>query len=72
MKDRQVAKKHLELTTGSLLIRRSRWAFLTNNLPQRSLLLVVPRDRPRIRICLLRVAQTYASRGGEAVIRYSA
>ena len=67
---RRAAKSHLELTTGSLLFRRRRWASLTGDLAKGSLLVLVPRDRSRIAACLLKIARSHARRGGDAVIHY--
>ena len=65
-------KTYLELTTGSLLARRGQWASLADNLPEGALLLVAPKDSPKITTCLLKIARSFTERGGKAVIHYCA
>lgn len=61
-------KVHLELTTASLLAQQSQCASLYMDLPEGSLLLLVPKNDPKIRQCLLKVAEDFRKRGGHVVI----
>ena len=70
MRQRQPVKNHLELTTGSLMARRSQWAFLAEDLVEGSLLVVVPRGGPKTRTSLTTVARRFNERGGKALIHY--
>ena len=63
-------KPYLELTTASLLAQKREWVPTRSTLPRRTLLLVVPRENRRMRSRLLRIAQSFRERGGEAVVRY--
>ena len=65
-------KTYLEITTGSLLARRGQWASLADNLSEGALLLVVPKDKPKITTCLLKIARSFTEHGGKVVVHYCA
>ena len=72
MKQNQHVRNHLELTTGCLMARRSQWAYLAEDVPEGALLIVVPESIPKARTLLMKVAECFARRGGEAVVRFRA
>ena len=72
MSQHQPLKNHLELTTGSLMGRRSQWAYLAEDVPEGALLIVVPESIPKARTLLMKVAECFARRGGDAVVRFRA
>jgi len=56
---RQLTKPYLELTTASLLAHQCHWASLCNELPKGGLLVVLPDNNPRVRLCPLKVAEDF-------------
>ena len=70
-RQRRRFKTHLELTTVSLLARREQWHISAGAMPRGSLLLVIPKDNPRLRACLLGAGRAHARRGKKVVIRYA-
>ena len=70
MRQNQPVKNHLELTTGSLMVKRRQWAYLAEDVAEGALLVVVPTRNPRARASLTEVARCFAERGKTPLIRY--
>ena len=68
-KQRTATKRHIELTTLSLLKKRGQWAHLASHLPDGSLLIVAPKDNPRASSPLFKVAQSFRDTGRQVEIR---
>jgi len=63
-----MTKRHIELTTLSLLKKRNQWVHLAPRLPEGSLLIVVPQDNPRVSSPLFKVAQSFRDTGRQVEI----
>ena len=66
---RNATKRYIELTTVSLLDKRSEWEQFGKHLPEGGLLIVVPEDSPQASRFLLRTAQSFREIGREVEIR---
>jgi len=60
-----MAKRHIELTTLSLLGKRSEWERFGQHLPEGGVLIVVPKDNPEARRILLKIAEGFRAIGWE-------
>ena len=65
---RDATRRHLELTTVSLLAKREAWERLGHHLPEGGMLIVMPQDSPISSRCLLKVAQAFRNLGREVRI----
>jgi len=67
-KQRTATKRHIELTTLSLLEKRNQWEHLARHLPDGSLLIIAPKDNRQASLPLLKVAQSFRDTRGEVEI----
>jgi len=67
---RKQTKKYSELTTLSLLEKRSEWERFGHDLPEGGLLIVAPEDNPEASRFLLKIAKSFREEGWEVEIRY--
>ena len=65
---RNATKRYIELTTLSLLEKRSEWERFGQHLPEGGLLIVVPEDNHEASPFLLKIAQSFREMGREVEI----